>query len=136
MKDTFDCMLCYNAACSKACGVYEPDRVLRSLYFDNEEVTRNRLSDRILCSGCDGRCQDACPRKIDIKKIICSIEPKEDKMQINYECLKTDFCGIPMENPFMLSSSVVASTYDMCARAFDAGWGGVCFKTVCLMDIH
>ncbi|MDO5138870.1 MAG: NAD-dependent dihydropyrimidine dehydrogenase subunit PreA [Oscillospiraceae bacterium] len=36
----------------------------------------------------------------------------------------------------MLSSSVVASTYDMCARAFEAGWGGVCFKTVCLMDIN
>ncbi|MBQ6125449.1 MAG: NAD-dependent dihydropyrimidine dehydrogenase subunit PreA, partial [Erysipelotrichaceae bacterium] len=25
---------------------------------------------------------------------------------------------------------------DMCARAVEAGWAGVCFKTVCLMDIH
>ena len=24
----------------------------------------------------------------------------------------------------------------MCARAFDFGWAGVCFKTVCTLDIH
>jgi dihydropyrimidine dehydrogenase (NAD+) subunit PreA len=41
-----------------------------------------------------------------------------------------------LENPFLLSSSVVASTYDMCARAFEAGWAGICFKTVCSLDIH
>ena len=47
-----------------------------------------------------------------------------------------DLCGIPLENPFLLSSSVVASTYDMCARAFEAGWAGACFKTICSLDIH
>ena len=50
--------------------------------------------------------------------------------------LKTDLCGIPLENPFLLSSSVVASTYDMCARAFEAGWAGAAFKTICTLDIH
>ena len=136
MQSIYGCMLCHNAACAKACGVVEPDRILRSLYFDNEEAVRNSLPDHVLCSGCDGRCRDACPRKLDIKDIICSIKPREERKEIDYECLRTDFCGIPMENPFLLSSSVVASTYDMCARAFEAGWGGVCFKTVCLMDIH
>ncbi|MCR5209730.1 MAG: hypothetical protein K6C99_05935 [Lachnospiraceae bacterium] len=38
------------------------------------------------------------------------------------ERLKCDICGIPLENPFMLSSSAVAPTYDMCAIAFEAGW--------------
>ena len=45
-------------------------------------------------------------------------------------------CGVPLENPFLLSFSVVASTYDMCARAFEAGWAGACFKTICSFDIH
>ncbi len=31
---------------------------------------------------------------------------------------------------------MVASTYDMCARAFEAGWAGICFKTICSLDIH
>ena len=30
----------------------------------------------------------------------------------------------------------MASTYDMCARAFEAGWAGACFKTVCSLEIH
>lgn len=50
--------------------------------------------------------------------------------------LASDICGIPLENPFLLSSSVVASTYDMCARAFEAGWAGACFKTICSFEIH
>jgi dihydropyrimidine dehydrogenase (NAD+) subunit PreA len=60
----------------------------------------------------------------------------ETPLPENEERLKCDLCGIPMENPFLLSSSVVASTYDMCARAFEAGWGGACFKTICTLDIH
>jgi dihydropyrimidine dehydrogenase (NAD+) subunit PreA len=52
------------------------------------------------------------------------------------DLLKTEICGIPVRNPFLLSSSVVASTYDMCARAFDAGWAGASFKTICLMEMH
>ncbi|MBR3367069.1 MAG: hypothetical protein IKG66_04670 [Lachnospiraceae bacterium] len=52
------------------------------------------------------------------------------------ERLRTELCGIPLENPFLLSSSVVASTYDMCARAFEAGWAGAAFKTICSMEIH
>ena len=54
----------------------------------------------------------------------------------NEERLKTQLCGIPLENPFLLSSSVVGSTYDMCARAFEAGWAGVSFKTIYTIDIH
>ena len=59
------------------------------------------------------------------------IAPPEDENR-----LRTDLCGIPLENPFLLSSSVVGSTYDMCARAFEAGWAGVAFKTICSFEIH
>ena len=44
--------------------------------------------------------------------------------------LNIDFLGIPCENPFFLSSSVVGSNYEMVARAFEEGWGGVVFKSV------
>jgi len=44
--------------------------------------------------------------------------------------LAVDFCGITFPNPFCLSSSPVGNTYDMCARAFDMGWGGVVYKTI------
>ncbi len=43
--------------------------------------------------------------------------------------LEIEFCGLRFINPFCLSSSPVANTAQMVARAFDAGWGGVVFKT-------
>lgn len=131
-----ECLLCNNAKCTRACGVFDPARILRSLYFENEHVVMNNISENIPCTECDGRCEEACPVHVDIRDIIDRIDrTRADKKTIDYNVLKTDFCGIPLENPFLLSSSVVASTYDMCARAFEAGWAGAAFKTICLMDI-
>ena len=45
--------------------------------------------------------------------------------------LSSTFCGVKLENPFLLPSSVVASSYEKIARAFDMGWAGACFKTLC-----
>jgi len=44
--------------------------------------------------------------------------------------LSIEFLGVKCENPFFLSSSPVCSNYDMIAKAFDAGWAGVFYKTV------
>jgi len=44
--------------------------------------------------------------------------------------LSIDFCGVKFKNPFLLSSSPVSNSAEMVARAFDAGWGGVVFKTL------
>lgn len=50
--------------------------------------------------------------------------------------LNIDFCGIKCENPFFLASSAVCTNYEMVARAFDAGWAGVFYKTICLQEIN
>ena len=44
--------------------------------------------------------------------------------------LSIEFCGVKCENPFFLSSSPVGSNYDMCAKALEAGWGGIVYKTI------
>lgn len=44
--------------------------------------------------------------------------------------LSIDFLGVKCENPFFLSSSPVCSNYEMIKKAFDAGWGGVFYKTI------
>lgn len=44
--------------------------------------------------------------------------------------LSIDFLGVHFENPFCLSSSPVGNCYEMCAKAFDEGWGGIVFKTI------
>ena len=132
----FDCLLCHHGKCSKACGLLEPHKILRNLYFDNKDVAENRLSGPLPCINCDARCEEVCPEHVRIKDIMTSLKQEErEKVELDYDRLKTDFCGIPLENPFLLSSSVVASNYETCSRAFDMGWAGVAFKTVCLMDI-
>lgn len=44
--------------------------------------------------------------------------------------LVTDFCGIEILNPFLLSSAPPTGTGDMIKAAFRAGWGGAVTKTI------
>ncbi|MBI5208723.1 MAG: NAD-dependent dihydropyrimidine dehydrogenase subunit PreA [Elusimicrobia bacterium] len=44
--------------------------------------------------------------------------------------LSVTFCGKKMPNPFMLSSSPVSNSAEMIERAFEAGWGGVAYKSM------
>ena len=44
--------------------------------------------------------------------------------------LSITFMGVRFPNPFCLSSSPVGNCYDMCAKAYESGWGGVVFKTI------
>ncbi|WP_304508192.1 NAD-dependent dihydropyrimidine dehydrogenase subunit PreA [Anaerotignum sp.] len=44
--------------------------------------------------------------------------------------LSIDYLGVRCENPFFLSSSPVGSNYEMVAKAFESGWGGVFYKTI------
>src|SRR5574344_871838 len=44
--------------------------------------------------------------------------------------LSMTFLGVKFPNPFCLSASPVGNCYDMCAKAYDLGWGGVVFKTI------
>lgn len=55
---------------------------------------------------------------------------KHEIIKNNHKDLSIEFCGIKCENPFFLSSSPVGSNYEMCAKALDAGWAGLVFKTV------
>lgn len=131
------CLLCSDPECTKACDAgIDCGRILRALYFKNEYGALRLLNDKVPCFSCNGKCMDACVRrKIDgsVDIIGCLESLKEDEKEIpNSEdvSLETDFCGFHLENPFLLSSSVVGSNYEMVAKAFDMGWGGVCFKTI------
>ncbi len=49
--------------------------------------------------------------------------------------LSVEMCGVRFPNPICLSSSPVSNTGEMVGRAFDAGFGGVAFKTIGKGDI-
>jgi dihydropyrimidine dehydrogenase (NAD+) subunit PreA len=138
------CLLCYDPPCTRACpqGVAVGD-VLRSLFFENYCGAAARL-ENAACASCQAPCEEACilydttdPVKIrntfrGFGRDMPALPPR----RIEDVDLTCDLCGVPLENPFLLSSSVVASTYDMCARAFEAGWAGAAFKTIFAFPQH
>lgn len=142
-SDMIRCALCGDAPCDAACEKVKPAALLRSIWFGNEQAAAQRLPEENPCVTCRTRCEQACvrPGEVPIRDLVnrlyYQVKPEcETAIPAGEDRLKCDLCGIPLENPFLLASSVVASTYDMCARAFEAGWAGVCFKTVCSLDIH
>ncbi len=141
-KTIVNCVLCNDAPCSSACPRYDVGKVLRSVFFDNTDTAATVLSGTDACASCDAPCEKACLRsgRVPIKSAIETLAKESSGLEMpppsDYDRLRTEFCGIPLENPFLLSSSVVASTYDMCDRAFEMGWAGAAFKTICTLDIH
>ena len=142
-SDMIKCSLCKDAPCSSACTAMDPAGALLGIWFDNQDVAAMRLPDKNACANCDAPCENACVNSgnVPIRQLMNALYEKarpqaEIPVPDDEDRLRCDICGVPLENPFLLSSSVVASTYDMCARAFEAGWAGACFKTICSLDIH
>ncbi len=142
-SDMIKCLLCEDAPCSAACPDMDPAGLLRSVWFDNADVAALRIPATSPCERCSAPCEASCiaKEKVAVRDLMLTLDRKvrpeaEIELPSDHSRLECDMCGIRLENPFLLSSSVVASNYDMCARAFEAGWAGVCFKTICSLDIH
>ena len=125
------CLLCADAKCTGACPKgFDPAGAVRAVRFENESCAGNYI-DAAVCAECNGDCEKACIH-YDFPLRIRDMTAKLPK-PVTYAAepdLSIDFCGVKCENPFFLSSSIVAGDYDMVARAFEAGWGGAVFKTV------
>lgn len=139
------CLLCEDAPCSKVCPMnVDPAKRIRSLRFDNTYGAIQDMPSHF-CDSCDKECEKACvlgkyTHSISIFDIMQEIKPIKDEAEADnplYQAsIRTDICGVPLENPFLLSSSAVTSNYEMCAKAFEQGWAGVVFKTICLFEQH
>jgi dihydropyrimidine dehydrogenase (NAD+) subunit PreA len=125
------CLLCSDAPCTKACVKSDPARAIRAIRFDNED-----LAGQWICPGEDlEAAEKACihyDRPIRIREIAQKLPAP---VRLGLPSLEIDFCGILCENPFFLASSAVCTNYEMVSRAFEAGWAGVFYKTICMKEI-
>lgn len=133
-EESARCLLCNDAPCSKVCSNGNPARMLRAVRFDNAAIARQWVAE---CSESDlEAAEQACihyDRPIRIREIVKQLPNQLPSQKL--PGLEIDFCGIRCENPFFLASSAICTNYDMVARAFEAGWAGVFYKTICLEEI-
>ncbi|MBO4316121.1 MAG: NAD-dependent dihydropyrimidine dehydrogenase subunit PreA [Prevotella sp.] len=132
------CLLCNDAPCSRVCNHGDPARAIRAIRFGNKDVAKRWVAK---CS--DAELEDAeraCihyDRPIRIRELVASLPDEDKNVSTNtLPSLAITFCGIPCENPFFLASSSICTNYEMVARAFEAGWAGVFYKTICFDDIR
>ena len=131
------CLLCIDAPCSKVCKNGDPARAIRAIRFGNEKLASQWLCQ---CTEADlETAEEACihyDRPIRIREISRTVCCDSVATHNAAPSLTIDFCGIPCENPFFLASSAVCTNYEMVTRAFEMGWAGVFYKTICLQDIR
>ena len=133
------CLLCTDAPCSHVCRKGDPARAIRAVRFGNERLAGQWVAE---CTDAElDESERACihyDRSIRIKELLRSLPSCDDGAAANemLPSLAIDFCGIHCENPFFLASSAICTNYEMVARAFEAGWAGVFYKTICMEDIH
>ena len=133
LEEASRCLLCADAPCTKACKGGDPAKAIRSIRFDNvanarkwvEECTEEELE----------AAEKACIHYDFPIRIQEMVKELPDAPERPLPSLEIDFCGIRCENPFFLASSAVCTNYEMVARALEAGWGGVFYKTICLQEI-
>ena len=135
------CLLCEEAPCGATVA-----RALRALRFDNLWTARELLSqlNDLEIEAAEQACihYDRPIRIAELRKAI--LMPGEDKSAASESTASTDslpslelnFCDLVCENPFFLASSAVCTNYEMVARALEAGWAGVFYKTICKQDIR
>lgn len=129
-KEAARCLLCAGGVCDKACkNGYKPAEMIRSVFFENSENAAG-LVNKSVCGNCRGDCESACIHYDEPIRIREMVKILPERKKIKLKDLSIDFLGVHFENPFILSSSIVAGSYEMCANAFKAGWAGAAFKTI------
>ena len=130
------CLRCNDAPCGARAA-----RAIRALRFDNAwtaaELFAGLSDDEI------ARAEAACihydrPIRIaDLKKAVLNTPINQNTPSTpNLPSLEINFCDMVCENPFFLASSAICTNYEMVARALEAGWAGVFYKTICKQDIR
>lgn len=133
-EESARCLLCQDAPCTKVCANGDPARAVRAIRFDNLKIAARWLEG---CTQEDlAAAEKACIHydfPLRLSEIAAALPAPAPSTGL--PSLEIDFCGIHCENPFFLASSAVCTNYEMVARAFDAGWAGVFYKTICMQEI-
>ena len=137
------CLLCADAPCGAKAA-----RAIRALRFENLWTATelfNQLNEQEIAAA-EAACihYDKPIRIAELKTAALKDRPADYKTADaerpaspeGLPSLELNFCDMVCENPFFLASSAICTNYEMVARALEAGWAGVFYKTICKQDIR
>jgi len=137
-EEVASCLLCVDAPCGAHVA-----RALRALRFDNYwtavELFDSVSDDELMAAEHACIHYDRPIRISELRKAVCDERKSVSEEQVRARelpSLELNFCDMVCENPFFLASSAVCTNYEMVARALEAGWAGVFYKTICKQDIR
>ena len=114
-----DCLLCYEGSCSNLYKNIDAKRILQAIKFDNVLGARYLIKNEDNCFE-KNDIEYNCPSNIDIDSVLKDLIDNVKKVDsVDDIDLSTEICGVKLENPFILSSSVVGSRYEMIKKAFE-----------------
>ena len=126
------CLLCEQPPCGEHIA-----RAIRAIRFENEQNAWRWWAD---CSEDElAKAEAACihyDKPIRISELRKAISEHNETKEEALPSLEINFCDMVCENPFFLASSAICTNYKMVARALEAGWAGVFYKTICKQDIR
>jgi len=134
-EESARCLLCCDAPCGEKAA-----RAIRAARFENFWTAIelfNQLTDDEL-SQAENNCihYDRPIRIKELKKECLELKEAINIRNTELPSLEINFCNMVCENPFFLASSAICTNYEMVARALEAGWAGVFYKTICKQDIR
>jgi dihydropyrimidine dehydrogenase (NAD+) subunit PreA len=127
--------MCREAPCTAACKFgCDPSGLLLDVRFGLQAGALKKMSGCKNCKACEKACihYDYPLRIAGVAAALKSEPQKTAELSDAPVDLSVEFCGVKADNPFFLSSSIVAGGYEMCARALRQGWGGLVYKSVCV----
>ena len=82
-SDMISCLLCLDPPCSEACPKGDPAKMLKNVWFDNQDIAAMSLPCINPCVKCDAPCEKACisKRNVQIKNILPGYLMKLDLWQ-------------------------------------------------------
>ena len=128
-EESSRCLLCKDAPCGIRAA-----RAIRAARFDNlwtaAELFRSMTDEEMIQA--EEHCihYDRPIRIRELAKAVTEQAPDIDTSATELPDLEINFCDLTCENPFFLASSAICTNYEMVARALEAGWAGVFYKTI------
>ena len=96
------CMLCYDAPCTAACGLgADPAAMVRSIRFENLSGAAATMKN-VACVSCAHSCESACPQKMPLAEMAAALPAAAAQKPADFFNSSNDFSKLYKEILYLI----------------------------------